>query len=1086
MSTKKKFPEYDLNLFGHNCAAPAFDVIYLLCPFQMSSTSPTSRHSVADDDRVNTAAASTAASNMPSAAQDVGEARQESWAAGPGNGKSSSAPSITVNGVARSERADGPRKRRLEGVSHEGSDPAPPATPENSGSTTSSSSYPQSEGSKAVVIEAIRHGFKGYGEFVASQALEVLLGSSIILFIILAALNHYETFRLNTGCCQDDPPWWMMPLVVAISIFAICQQLYRFLKIQHIGSPVILYTSMFYFAATFLLYAAVIWAVGGPEVSVTASWFLIPLFNNPHQNAARMSQIALCSSHSRRIGENLANAMYVHAPTFFLDSIDKLLFFAGLWFAINENTAPICLIKIFSWYAVWSALVIFIVYFTFFPACLAIMIDLWMMRDNSPRWNASQILNTLSSEDGLQPVVHKIKVIVSTLLVIGHAIFAPLPLFHVESPTQEWAAVNGLSSFVGFCLNNYDRLIVFLASMAFSLYYLVTEDVDEARELRRTYLEELRNRNSLANGGEDRAEEEDSTAATVDTNSNSSSDEGIHSLGDASVEVLPSSSRNSDFSEMEAPPQRDEEVLASQEVQTELTMQQMLKDDESEEEEDSDSSGEEEDGEGVAVSKKSPRSLDDCKEILRVSGMKALRDEEVVMMLQHAFIKSHQLETGLDKNFRRAVRLRRKYVERQAGCDLSGLPNTGYEYHKVFGACCENVVGYVTLPVGWVGPLLLDGEQKHFPMATTEGCLVASVNRGCAVLKRGKGVTSVVTSDGMTRAPLVRFPNVTEMAKAKVWMENPDNFAEIKQHFDGESRFARLNELKLRPAGRDLFIRFVASTGDAMGMNMLSKGTQASITWLTNVFPEMEVISLSGNFCTDKKPAAVNWIDGRGKSVICEAVISKDLVGKVLKTTPEKLEEINNSKNLKGSALAGSIGGFNAQAANVVTAIFIATGQDPAQNVCSSNCLTEMSVTEEGDLHVTTTMPSIEVGTVGGGTFLTAQSACLDMMGVRGSNPTSPGANATQLARIVCAAVLAGELSLMSALTTGDLVRSHLRHNRSTLVMGKVKEAGASVPVGLGQVGGPCGAPLENGSASGGGGLCRQRFPAKSPPPSSS
>jgi len=118
----------------------------------------------------------------------------------------------------------------------------------------------------------------------------------------------------------------------------------------------------------------------------------------------------------------------------------------------------------------------------------------------------------------------------------------------------------------------------------------------------------------------------------------------------------------------------------------------------------------------------------------------------------------------------------------------------------------------------------------------------------------------------------------------------------------------------------------------------------------------------SGNFCSDKKPAAVNWIEGRGKSVVCEAVIKEEVVKKVLKTDVQSLVELNTIKNLAGSAIAGALGGFNAHASNIVTAIFIATGQDPAQNVESSHCITMLEPINDGkDLHISVTMPSIEV-----------------------------------------------------------------------------------------------------------------------------
>lgn len=168
--------------------------------------------------------------------------------------------------------------------------------------------------------------------------------------------------------------------------------------------------------------------------------------------------------------------------------------------------------------------------------------------------------------------------------------------------------------------------------------------------------------------------------------------------------------------------------------------------------------------------------------------------------------------------------------------------------------------------------------------------------------------------------------------------------------------------------------------------------------------------------------------------MVCEAIVPADVLSTVLKTTVQALVDVNISKNMIGSAVAGSIGGFNAHAANVVTAIFIATGQDPAQNVGSSNCMTLMEPWGESgnDLYVSCTMPSIEIGTVGGGTVLPAQASCLEMLGVKGAHQENPGDNANKLARIVCGTVLAGELSLLSALAAGHLVKSHLRHNRSS------------------------------------------------------
>ena len=210
---------------------------------------------------------------------------------------------------------------------------------------------------------------------------------------------------------------------------------------------------------------------------------------------------------------------------------------------------------------------------------------------------------------------------------------------------------------------------------------------------------------------------------------------------------------------------------------------------------------------------------------------------------------------------------------------------------------------------------------------------------------------------------------------------------------------------------------------------MVSKGSLAVIEFLKEEFPELSLVALSGNMCTDKKAAATNWLEGRGKSVVVEATIPKDVVRKTLKTSARAMVETNLHKNLVGSAMAGVVGGFNAHASNIVTAVFLATGQDPAQNVESANCITLMEETKDGDLWISCTMPSIEVGTVGGGTSLEAQAACLKAIGCKGGG-VNPGDNARQLAKVVASATMAGELSLLAALAANTLVAAHMQHNR--------------------------------------------------------
>eukprot|EP00529_Nitzschia_sp_RCC80_P016964 CAMPEP_0113516262 /NCGR_PEP_ID=MMETSP0014_2-20120614/41451_1 /TAXON_ID=2857 /ORGANISM="Nitzschia sp." /LENGTH=645 /DNA_ID=CAMNT_0000413019 /DNA_START=123 /DNA_END=2060 /DNA_ORIENTATION=+ /assembly_acc=CAM_ASM_000159 len=423
------------------------------------------------------------------------------------------------------------------------------------------------------------------------------------------------------------------------------------------------------------------------------------------------------------------------------------------------------------------------------------------------------------------------------------------------------------------------------------------------------------------------------------------------------------------------------------------------------------------------------------------SNLKELPDEDIANLVLMNKLKDHELEKRLDPF--RAVTVRRLVVNQKLSTLLTDgktnqpvtnvlekLPSTpSLDYSRVFGANCEIVVGYVPLPVGLVGPLSLNDETVYVPMATTEGCLVASTNRGAKAITQGGGAQARIVRDGITRAPCVRMASAMEAADLKVWCEEPQNFAVLKQAFESTTSFGKLQACNPTVAGKNVYLRLVCFSGDAMGMNMVSKGSLAVIETLQAKFPSLQLVALSGNMCTDKKAAATNWLHGRGKSVVVEAIIPKDVVRGTLKTTVDALVHTNTNKNLIGSAMAGSIGGFNAHASNIVTAVFLATGQDPAQNVESSNCITLMEPTDDGDLWISCTMPSIEVGTVGGGTSLPAQSACLEAIGCKGGGAT-PGENAQKLATVVAAATMAGELSLLAALAANTLVQAHMQHNR--------------------------------------------------------
>ncbi|PWY83808.1 putative hmg-CoA reductase [Aspergillus sclerotioniger CBS 115572] len=447
----------------------------------------------------------------------------------------------------------------------------------------------------------------------------------------------------------------------------------------------------------------------------------------------------------------------------------------------------------------------------------------------------------------------------------------------------------------------------------------------------------------------------------------------------------------------------------------------------------------------VSVSDPPSRSAEETEVLLKAKRTDLLTDDELAELCLRGKVQGYSLEKTLESTsttrleaFTRAVRVRRAAVSRTpftldftSGLKDSLLPYRNYNYELVHGACCENVIGYLPLPLGLAGPMVIDDQSYFIPMATTEGVLVASASRGCKAINAGGGAVTMLKGDGMTRGPCLGFPSAKRAAEAQRWVESPTGRELLTETFNSTSRFARLQNLTVSQAGTYLYIRFRTTTGDAMGMNMISKGVERALQAMTaHGFPDMNTITLSGNFCADKKSAAVNWIEGRGKSVIAEATIPAATVRSVLKTDVDSLVELNTAKNLVGSAVAGSMGGFNAHASNLVQAVFLATGQDPAQNVESSSCITTMK-NIHGNLHIAVSMPSVEVGTIGGGTILEAQGAMLDLLGVRGAHATDPGANSRKLARIVAAAVLAGELSTCSALAAGHLVNAHMQHNRS-------------------------------------------------------
>lgn len=394
------------------------------------------------------------------------------------------------------------------------------------------------------------------------------------------------------------------------------------------------------------------------------------------------------------------------------------------------------------------------------------------------------------------------------------------------------------------------------------------------------------------------------------------------------------------------------------------------------------------------------------------------KKEEIIGKLVKGELKLYQIENYTD-NIQEAVEVRREFAEQISGANLNHVSHHSLDMDRAMKKNIENPIGVVQIPVGLVGPLQINGEHAqgdyYVPLATSEGALVASVNRGCSISKAAGGITVRIIDDKMTRAPVIRADSIQKALELKEWIER--HFIELKEAAESTTRHGRL--LKVDPVivvGRYVYPRFTFTTGDSMGMNMVTIATEKALEILTRE-TRAHVVALSGNLCVDKKPSALNLIEGRGKSIVAEIIIPKNIVEEKLKTTAESIVEVNLAKNMIGSAISGSMG-FNAQYANMIGAIFLATGQDEAHIVEGSLGVTTAEE-QKGDLYFSVTLPDVPLATVGGGTSLETATECLQIMSVHGEG------NVGKFAEIVGATVLAGELSLMGALAAGHLARAH-------------------------------------------------------------
>nr|XP_014331966.1 PREDICTED: 3-hydroxy-3-methylglutaryl-Coenzyme A reductase isoform X2 [Bos mutus] len=816
--------------------------------------------------------------------------------------------------------------------------------------------------------------FRMHGLFVASHPWEVIVGT-VTLTICMMSMNMFTGNNKICGWNYECPKFEEDVLSSDIIILTITRCIailyiyFQFQNLRQLGSKYILGIAGLFTIFSSFVFSTVVIHFLDKELTGLNEALPFFLLLVDLSRASALAKFALSSNSQDEVRENIARGMAILGPTFTLDALVECL-------VIGVGTmSGVRQLEIMCCFGCMSVLANYFVFMTFFPACVSLVLELSReSREGRPIWQLSHFARVLEEEENKpNPVTQRVKMIMSLGLVLVHA--------HsrwIADPSPQNSTADNSKVSLGLDENVSKRIEPSVSLWQFYLSKMISMDIEQVITLslalllavKYIFFEQAETESTLSL--------KNPITSPVVTQKKITDDccrrDPVLVRNDQKFHAMEGETRKKRERKVEVIKPLLAENDSSHRATFVVGNSSLLG-----------TSLELETQEPERELPVEPRPNEECLQILENAekGAKFLSDAEIIQLVNAKHIPAYKLETLMETH-ERGVSIRRQLLSKKLPepSSLQYLPYRDYNYSLL-----------------------------------------------------GGGASSRVLADGMTRGPVVRFPRACDSAEVKAWLETPEGFTVIKEAFDSTSRFARLQKLHMSVAGRNLYIRFQSRSGDAMGMNMISKGTEKALSKLQEYFPEMQILAVSGNYCTDKKPAAINWIEGRGKSVVCEAVIPAKVVREVLKTTTEAMIEVNINKNLVGSAMAGSIGGYNAHAANIVTAIYIACGQDAAQNVGSSNCITlmEASGPTNEDLYISCTMPSIEIGTVGGGTNLLPQQACLQMLGVQGACRDNPGENARQLARIVCGTVMAGELSLMAALAAGHLVRSHMIHNRSKI-----------------------------------------------------
>lgn len=372
---------------------------------------------------------------------------------------------------------------------------------------------------------------------------------------------------------------------------------------------------------------------------------------------------------------------------------------------------------------------------------------------------------------------------------------------------------------------------------------------------------------------------------------------------------------------------------------------------------------------------------------------------------------------------RQQIDKRRAWLEERTGTELRHVGSTSLPAESLRGNI-ENPVGSVQMPLGVAGPLLIDGQHArgtfYVPLATTEGALVRSYERGMVTLSRAGGVTARLIADSNRVSPSFVFDDVG--AAADFARRLPEHFDRVRAEAEATTSHGRLLRLEAHTIGREVIVHFVFHTGDAHGMNMIVKAANRACGWLAEHSGALRYYLFSG-LEAEKKASANLLAGGKGRGAVAGARIPAALLKTHLHVEPRQLADLWH-RTVLGSVHAGTVG-YNGHFANGLTAMLIALGQDVANVVNSAMGITSLEVRENGDLYASVTLPALTLATVGGGTALGTSRECLEVLGCFG------GGRAPKLAEIVAASLLAGELSIGAAIASGEFVAAHEQYGRN-------------------------------------------------------